>query len=381
MTEPTGTNEPSGISVWSPKIANEALVRKFISLNGNGYIAIAIQDNTTGSQAVPVDPDEGSLAIAIWWNDVITNPAPSVSNTNPLGVQVLTVTTDSITRIDTGHYYYDLGPSLTANRGLITAIWTYTVNSIPFQFTDHLQVLDPMPFYDSLTFKEKSVVEQVSWMFGDLCDSTEGGPHLVEEFQTHWNYERIAQMMRIAVNRMNYIGNYGNKPTNWSVGTSVQEMISVAGREVTTTQVLPNGATTTTTYSTRPSFYGGNNIPDDFYGLVVIGTYLECMRHFRDSYTEIPDRPGMDVTYTNRIQYQQRWASNLQADLPEWEQWVKRAKLSLLNMSRGSLIVAGGIYGGSSGIFIPGQYQGSIKAWRMFNASPALMWNATHGNS
>lgn len=371
-------NEPSGVSIWSPKIANEALVRKFISLNGTGYVAISIQTNATGSQALPVDPDEGSLTLNIWWNDVLTPPLP----TNPYGTNVLTVTAQSITRIDTGCYYYDLGPSLTANRGLITAIWTYTVNSIAFQFTDHLQVLDPMPFYESLTPQEKSVVEQVSWMFGDLYDSTDGGPHIIEEFQTHWNYERIAQMQRLAVNRMNYLGNYGNPPTNWTVGAPVQSDSTVPGQQVTITQTLPNQTTTTVTYSTQPSRSGGNNIPENFYGLVVFGTYIECMRHFRDSYTEIPVRSGMDVTYTDRTQYQQRWAQNLQAEVQEWEQWVKRAKMSLLNMSRGSLIVAGGIYGGSAmGIFQYGQYAAQVRSWRMYPAAPAVMWNATHGNS
>lgn len=62
----SGASEPLGAQIWSPKIASEALVRKFISLNGNGYIAIAIQDNTTGSQAIAVDPDEGSLVVNIW---------------------------------------------------------------------------------------------------------------------------------------------------------------------------------------------------------------------------------------------------------------------------------------------------------------------------
>src|ERR1700744_5132119 len=75
-------NEPSGVSVYSPKIANEALVRKFISLNGSGYVAISIQaPGTVGSQATAVDPDAGSLSLAIWYLDPLTSPPP----TNPYG--------------------------------------------------------------------------------------------------------------------------------------------------------------------------------------------------------------------------------------------------------------------------------------------------------
>jgi hypothetical protein len=371
--------EPSGVSIWSPKIANEALVRKFISRGGRGYVAIAIQDSTTGSQAVPVDPDPGTLTLNVWFNDVLTPPLP----TNPYGTNVLTVTADSITRIDTGMYFYELGPAQTANRGLLTAIWTYTVGGTAFQFIDHLQILDPMPLYDSLSDQEKYVVEQVSWMFGDLYDSTEGGPHLIEEFQTHWNYERIAQMQQVTVMRMNMIGNYGNPPTTWAIGSAGNPAYTVAGKQVTITQKLPDGSSTTVSYSTPSSTTGtGTGVPAQFAPLVVMGTYIECMRHLARSYTEIPQRQGMDVTFTDRQQYQQRWMSQVQDEYPRWEQQVKRAKMSLLGMSRGKALVAGGIYGGSAmGIFQYGQYAAQVRSWRMYPAAPAIMWGATHGNS
>ena len=184
--------EPSGSGVYSPKIRDEALVRKLVSRNAPGYVAMSIQQGAT-----PVDPDEGTLQLGVWFNDVLTNPTPDPAH--PWGTQVLALTPEGITRTDVGKYYYDLGPALTANRGLLTVQWVYEVNGQLCQFLDHLQILGSMPLYDSLSDQERSVVEQVSWMFGDLYDSTEGGPHLIEEFQTHWDYERIAQMkVRIA---------------------------------------------------------------------------------------------------------------------------------------------------------------------------------------
>jgi hypothetical protein len=368
-------NESSGVSVWSPKIANEALVRKFVSLNGAGYVAISIQGSSSG-KAVAVDPDAGTLQLAVWFLDPLASPLP----TNPYGNLVSTVTAADITKTGTGQYYYNLGPSVTANRGLITCVWTYQVNGVSFQFTDHLQVLDAMPLYDSLSDAEKATVEQVSWMFGDLYDSTEGGPHLIEEFQTHWNYERIAQMMSIAVMRMNFIGNFGNAPTTWAVGSaSSSSGTEIAGNKVTNTQVLPDGTTNTVTYYTASSSSGSSSsgVPSSMSGLVVLGTYLECMRHLRDSYTEIPQRPGMDVTYTDRSNYQQRWASNLSAELQDWQTSVKKAKMSMLGMSRGSLLVAGGIYGGSAGIFQSGTYAAQVRSWRFYPAAPAISWGAT----
>lgn len=363
-------NEPSGVGVWTPKIADEALVRKFLSLGGQGYVAISIQNGATS-----VDPDANTLNLAIWFNDVLTAP----SATNPYGTQVATVAADAITRTDVGKFYYDIGPGLTANRGLVTAIWTYQVAGVAFQFTDHLQILDPMPLYDTLDDQERSVVEQVSWQFGDLYDSTEGGPHLMEEFQTHWGYERIAQMMAIAVQKMNYLGNFGNAPTAWSVGNLGNSGFNIPGQQVTNTQTMPDGTVLSTTYTTRSSqIGGGSGIPSSMYGLTIWGTYVECLRHFRDSYTELPARPGMDAVYTDRRDYWSRWNSNLQAEETNYRTAVTQAKMANLSLSRGSLLVAGGIYGGSAlGVFQYGTYAAQVRSFRFYPAAPAISWGAT----
>lgn len=359
--------EPSGIGIFSPKIADAALVRKFVSQGGKGYVAISIQDGATS-----MDPDPDTLQLAIWFNDPLATPA----STNPYGTQVEVVTADSITKESTGHYYYDLGPAYTANRGLLTAVWTYQVGGTQFQFVDHLQVLERMPLWETLSEQERSVVEQVTWMFGDLYDSTEGGPHLIEEFQTHWTYERIAQMMRIAVGRMNFIGNYGNPPTGWTVGHGTSSSAAAAATEVT----RPDGSTLVMYSASSSSAFGGGgtSVPDNFSGLVVLGTYVECLRHLRDSYTEIPARPGMDVTYTDRRDYWSRWSANLQAEDQQWQQMVRNAKRSMLSMSRGSLLVAGGVFGGSAlGIYQSGTYAAQVRSWRFYPASPAIMFGAT----
>jgi hypothetical protein len=243
-----------------------------------------------------------------------------------------------------------------------------------------MQSLDPMPFYDTMTDSEKLVVDQVTWMFGDLYDSTEGGPHFQDEFQTHWNYERIARMQQIAVQKMNFIGNYGNPPTTWSVGAGASiNGTTIPGHTITNTQVLPDGSSTSITYTTSSSVQGGaGGIPKEFSGLVVWGTYIECLRHFRDTYTEIPQRPGMDVTYLDRSQYFQRWGQTLQSEEADYKAAVKSAKLSLLSLSRGSLLVAGGMFGSSTtGMFQSGTYAAQVRSWRFYPAAPAIAWGAT----
>lgn len=321
--------QPSGESVYSPKIRDQSLVRKFVSQGGRGYVAIDIYNGTAS-----VDPDDGTLSLQIWFRDTTAHDGD-----DPRGTQILTIPTEEIHREDTGRYDYEIGPPNTAYRGLLTAQWSYQVDGASFTYSDHLQILNPMPKYESLTPEQKSIVEQVSWMFGDLFDSTEGGPHLLEPFQTHFDYERIAQLMAQAALR---IGLTGYPIRNWGVG---------------------EGTTPT---------------PQEFSGLLVLGTYYEVIRHLVRSYTEIPAFQGMNVTYTDRRDYAMRWQQILTTEWPDYVRMVKMAKRSLLSLSRGSLLVAGGIYGGNArGIFKSGTYAAQVRGWRFYPSAPAIAWGST----
>lgn len=328
--------QPSGAGVYSPKIRDQALVRKFVSQYGNGYVAIDIR-GTNGS----VDADPGTVRLKLWYKDP-TEQLPS--SNDPRGIEVLNTT--EVNHPDTGKYDFSIGPEHTSQRGVLTAEWSYEVSGTEFKFIDNLQVLNHMPLYDSLDAQRRHVVEQVSWMIGDLYDSAEGGPHLIDEFQTKFDYERIAQLMGRALVRMNTTG---FPVTNWMISP-------VDGSPVTpTTQV--------------------GYPPGDFNGLLAIGTYLEVIRHLRDSYVEIPNRPNMNVTYTDRRDYSQRWAGILASEWPEYVRMVKMAKRKMLNLGRGSLLVAGGIYGGNAtGLFMYGTYVSQTRAFRFYPAAPSVSW-------
>ena len=316
---------PSGISVFSPKIRDEALVRRLIGQGGRGYVSINIYD---GSKSVDADAD--SISLKVWFLDVL---AEFPSTDDPRGALIIDVDSSQIQREDVGHYYYDIGPENTQNRGVMTALWTYSVGGTEFTFTDHLQILNPMPFYDQLHESEKFVVEQVSWMFGDLFDSTEGGPYLVEPFQTHFDYERIAQLQAVALTRINLLG---FPITNYGVGV------------------------------------GSQTVPEQLQGLVVIGTYLEVVRHLIRSYTEIPMFQSMNVTYTDRRDYMQRWQTILQLEEPNYERMIKLAKRSMLQLGRGSILVSGGLYGPNSGLFIKSMYSSQVRSFRFYPAAFAI---------
>jgi hypothetical protein len=318
--------EPSGVNVFSPKISDEALVRKFVSRNGRGYVGVNIFD---GSKSV--DPDEFTISLEIWFRDT------SDTSQEGSGTLVATVGSDKIQKEEVGKYFYDIGPELTSNRGLLYVKWTYLVNGVEFSFSDHLQILDQMPVYDSLNPFERSVVEAVSWMFGDLFDSTEGGPYLIEPFQTHFDYERIAQMEKLAVHRLNLIG---YPITNYGVGPGTQ------------------------------------NPPPDWQGIMIFGTYLEVVKHLRDSYLEIPLFQQMNVTYTDRRDYFNRWTQVWQSEWPDYQRMVKMQKRSLLNLAGGSLLVAGGIFGANSGLFINSMYSSQVRSFRFYPAAFAIQFGS-----
>jgi hypothetical protein len=333
--------DPSGINTYSPKIRDQSIVRKFISQGGTGYIALSIMAGIPGSvvaqQAGAVDPDTGTLGLTVYFDDV-TAAFPVAAP----GTVIATVTADQISKQDVGMYYYEIGPSLTAYRGTLTAVWTYQVDSVPFTFTDHLQILNPMSFYDTLNQQEQSIVEQVSFMVGDVFDSTEGGPQLIEPFQTHYDFERLAQLERLAVTRFNLMSTFSNPPSAYGVGPGTQ------------------------------------TVPVQAAGLLVIGTYLELVRHLTRSYVEIPAFPGTNVTFVDRRDYFQRWQTIYQTDWPEYQQMVRNFKVGQLDLGRGALLVAGGIYGGSAlGVFQAGLYSSQVRSMRFYPAAPAIAWGAT----
>ncbi len=322
--------EPSGQGIVSPKIKDQALVRRFVSQNGSGYVAI---DITSGSESV--DPDEDTLGLKVWFNDPTTQiPATD----DPRGTLVLDLAQADLHREDTGKFSYDIGPEYTGQRGVLTVEWSYQVSGKSFSFVDHLQIQSQMPVYDKLSPGEKLVVEQVSWMLGDLFDSTEGGPYLAEQFQTHFDYERIAQLQTIAVIRLNTTG---FPITNWGVGE------------------------------------GATPVPGKYSGLMVLATYFEVVRHLIRSYVEIANRVNANITYLDRRDYMNRWQSILATEWPEYQHTVKMAKRDLLSLGRGSLLVAGGVFGGgANGVFQYGQYTAATRAFRFYPAAPSVSFGS-----
>lgn len=319
MTEPV-----YGAEVYSPKLVSQAKARKFVSQNGRGYIAVGVVDR----ENKPVDPDADTIALKVWFN-ALDNTSADLR-----GDLVVDVGSADITRDDKGKFSYDIGPDQTGQRGILSVEWSYSVGGTAFTFQDDMQILQQMPNYELLNEKTKLMVEQASWFFADLFDSTTGGPWLQENFQTHFDYDRLAFLMRIATMKFNVLG----YPVT-QFGVSVTDKA----------------------------------IPDNYNDLILWGTKLEAMRHLITSYTEIPDFRNIATTYTDRRDYMQRWQAVLQEEKPDYEKAVKMSKRSLLSLGRGSILVAGGIYGGGArGMYVPGLFAAMTRSMRFYPAAPSV---------
>lgn len=320
MTEPI----IDGDRIASQKLVSQARARKFLSQRGRGYLALGV----LGEDGSPADPDGGSVSLRVWFAAAGQEPA------DPRGSVVVDLPGGAVRRDDVGKFSHEIGPEHTGDRGVLTAEWSYRVGGTEFGFTDHMQIVGQMPNYEALNEATRLMVEQASWFFADLFDSSTGGPWLNENFQTHFDYDRMAFLLRMAVMKFNVTG--------WPV----------------------------TRYGVAP---GEESVPRNYNDLILWGTKLEAVRHLIASYTEQPDFRNMSTTYTDRRDYAQRWREVWADEKPEYDKAVKMSKRALLSLGRGSLLVSGGIYGGGArGLYVPGLFTAMTRSMRFYPAAPSV---------
>lgn len=300
---------PSGEYVYSPKLRQRSIVRKQISRYSSQTVGLNIKGIINGAESF-IDPDPGTVSLQLYLED---NPD---TETPPGNILATATDVSGLVHVSTGVYTYTLQPNQTIDSSLITALWSYKVQGTQFSYYDFYETVEPMPTYDSLSDSYKSVVEQTNWMIGDLYDSVDGGPHLIDEFQTKFGYERLAQILVIACNRLNY-----------------------ESQPLTKFTVLPQSTT-------------GNALPDQWLGILQWGHYIEVLRHLARSYTEqIQIDGGPGVAYANRRDYATRWQTIISEEMPDYKHAVRIFKRKQLNLGSGAMLVSGGIFGRSSGIF------------------------------
>ena len=311
-----------GEGVYSPKIRSKSIVRRQLSQYLEGEMTLMILD----SRGQLVNPDPGTLLVTVVSETDFTDEFPD-------GLPLVTNSANWITD-GTGLFRFVLTPDKTSTPGLLKAQWNYSYNGVQCLFVDFYEILEFMPNYVALNDHERGVVERITWMFGDLFDTTSSdGPSLVEEFQTHYGYERIAQLMQIAVNKINTT----KQPlTEFSVG-----------------QVIPTP-----------------NFPIAWSGLLQQATYLEVLRHFIRTYSEQPNIAGSSgVAYVDRRDYFSRWQSVLAEEKQGYDQMLVMFKRSYMGLGSGSFILSGGIFGGSGGIYKSGMWAAQARSQRFYPSS------------
>lgn len=225
----------------------------------------------------------------------------------------------------TGMYAITLSPDDTSVRGNYTLIWAYQVSGEAVSFPVYLVITGNEPAYDTLSADLKGIVESVWVRFADLFDSADGGPHLQAYFQSHWNRGRVAQLMGIAVGRLN-------------------------------TQAQPFSS-----YSiTDPSA----PFPTAKWGALLEQiTVVEVIKHLRRSYVEQPEYQGSSISRLDRRDYMQRWGEVLADEEAQLKQQLDVFKISQMGLGRPAVLIQGGIYG---------RWAGSPGPWNA--ARPRVYW-------
>lgn len=208
-----------------------------------------------------------------------------------------------------GLYSVNLTSRETATPGPYVLVWDYQVNAVDEEWRVWLEVGKSAPAYDALTDDMQMIIESCWNRFSDLFDFETEGPHLQAYVQANFGRNRLAQLLKIAVGRLN------------TVAQPFQ------------------------TYTLDGD--GGASFPVGKWGsLLESALYVECLRHLRRSYTEQPDvQGGSGVSRLDRRDYMERWGEILSEEEPVLKDQLDTFKIANMGLGRSRVLVSGGVYG------------------------------------
>jgi hypothetical protein len=253
-------------------------------------------------------------------------------------VPVVEVFTRTATRVGTGQYEVTPTSAETSEPGLYTLAWAYTMDGTGQEYRTYLEIGQANPAYDRLSPALKDLVDSVWIRFADLFDHPTGGPNLQTYFQAHFDRGRMAQLMRIAVGRLN---------------TMAQPF---------------------QTYSIDDG-QGGGTFPVDQWGaLLETATYVEALKHLIRSYVEQPEFAGSGaVSRLDRRDYLQRWQSILYGtggagggEEGMLRQQLEVFKIANMGLGRPKVLVSGGVYGRYGPTRVAGSVAARPRYWTRF---------------
>lgn len=249
---------------------------------------------------VPADPDGATADVSMETDE----PPPAVPT-------VIFAPT-AATYISTGTFEFTLTSAHTQTPGLYKLIWSYDIAAVPQTYESFLEVGAAHPDYDALSPEMKALVEQTYIRFRDLYDSPYGGPHLQVYFQTAFGRGRMAQLLRVAVGRLN-------------------------------------------TIAQPHQTYDLTNFPLAQWGaLLEQALYVEILKHLMRSYVEQPDPRNVSVAWLDRRDYLTRWQTILDMEEKDLRERLETFKIASMNLGSPGVLVSGGVYGRFGPTRLPG---------------------------
>lgn len=258
--------------------------------------------------------DPAVLGLRVYVRGEIGDPDSNLvtvtMNNEATGIPVFTGR--AAVRADVGSYEISLTSEESSVIGGFILLWNYAISGVSETYTTYIQIGEFSPDYAALSDGMKGIVEQGWNRFEDLFDSPLGGPNLQVYAQSHFNRGRIAQLLRIAMGRLN---------------TSAQPF---------------------QTYTLDGN--GGATFPLTTWGpLLEQALYVEILKHLRRSYVEQPLLMGGEVTRHDRRDYMDRWSQVLQDEQEQLTQQLDVFKIRSMGLGKPAVLTSGGIYGRSPG--------------------------------
>jgi hypothetical protein len=245
----------------------------------------------------------------------IVGGQPADVDSNLVAFDLVDATTTTVlrsgaaTRVATGQYAVAITSADTATAGqLIDARFSFAIGGQPGLYAVELAVGDSAPAYDALSPLWKGAVESVWVRFADLFDSPLGGPNLQVYVQTRFGRQRMAQLLRVGLGRLNTIS-------------------------------APHH-----TYSVDD---GDTGFPFRQWGpLVEQALYVEVIKHLIRSYVEQPEVvQGAPVSRLDRRDYMQRWREVLDMEQRDLDTQIEQFRVASLGLGAVKALVSGGAYG------------------------------------
>lgn len=257
------------------------------------------------------------------------NVAGALTDPDDQNVQVAFVDEDLHTtvferaadRVGMGEYHVQLTAQESAQPGNYRVSWTYGLDGVAQLYDTFVTIGPASAAYDNLAPGMKEIVDQVWVRFADLFDAPQGGPHLQVYFESHFGRGRIAQLLRVAVGRLNTIA-----------------------QPFQTYTIDGDGGATFPILSWGP--------------LLEQALYVEVIKHLRRSYVEQPLLTGGDAARLDRRDYLDRWGDILDQEEEDLKSRLGVFKIANMGLGRPSVLVSGGVYGR----YAPTRYAGSAAA-------------------